>query len=235
MSSIDINSKEFIEEFTKTEEFANKVVSQFKWSFNPDENVVDRILKGLTSNKLLHGKRYCPCFVPQFTKDDRVCPCKPAINEEIPNDGVCHCGIFCTPEYAKNCSSNETKAIEEIDGLTKNEIEEILAKSQLSGEELQILLKAREAGMISFKLVDVREQFEWDTGRIEGADFLVPTSNFYDKLTPVMEFKDEPIIMYCHVGSRSAYVQRVLAQSGDFSHIGNLTHGIASYGGNIVR
>jgi ferredoxin-thioredoxin reductase catalytic subunit/rhodanese-related sulfurtransferase len=235
MSSIDINSKEFMDEFNKTEEFANRVNNQFKWTFNPDQGVVDRILKGLTNNKLLHGKRYCPCFVPQFTKEDRICPCKPAIENEIPNDGVCHCGIFCTPEYAENCSSKETKTVDTIDGFTKNEIESILLKTQLGGEELQILLKAREAGMVSFKLVDIREQFEWDMGRIAGADFLVPTSDFYNKLAPVMPYKDEPIILYCHVGSRSAYVQRVLTQGGDFSHIGNLTYGIAAYGGDIVR
>jgi len=31
--------------------------------------------------------------------DDRICPCKPAIEKEIPETGVCHCQIFCTPEY----------------------------------------------------------------------------------------------------------------------------------------
>ena len=34
--------------------------------------------------------------------DDRICPCKPAIKEELPEKGVCHCGIFCTKEYAKD-------------------------------------------------------------------------------------------------------------------------------------
>jgi len=31
--------------------------------------------------------------------DDRICPCKPAIEKELPEDGICHCQIFCTPEY----------------------------------------------------------------------------------------------------------------------------------------
>jgi len=235
--TIDINSKEFQDELIKTEEFANKVVKQFNWTFNPDEAVVERIVKGLTNNKLLHGKRYCPCFVPQFNKDDRICPCKPAINNEIPNDGVCHCGIFCTEEYAKNQLNKEETEVkhEEIEGFTKDQIEEILAKPQLSGEELELLLKAREKGMIKFKLLDVREPFEWQMGRIKGADFLVPTSNFYAELEKVASHKDEPWILYCHVGSRSAYVQRVLASQPEFPHIGNLTYGIASYRGEIVR
>jgi len=236
--TIDINSKEFQDELIKTEEFANKVVKQFNWTFNPDEAVVERIVKGLTNNKLLHGKRYCPCFVPQFNKEDRICPCKPAIEKEIPNDGVCHCGIFCTEEYAKNCLEKENHhevTNEEIEGFSKAQIEEILNKSQLSGEELELLLKAREKGMVKFKLLDVREPFEWQMGRIAGADFLVPTSNFYAALEEVMPYKDEPWILYCHVGSRSAYVQRILASQEEFPHIGNLTYGIAAYRGDIVR
>ena len=236
--TVDINSKEFQDELIKTEEFANKVVKQFNWSFNPDEAVVERIVKGLTNNKLLHGKRYCPCFVPQFDKNDRICPCKPAIEKEIPEDGVCHCGIFCTEEFATKqleAENHHEVTNEEIEGFSKAQVEEILAKSQLSGEELELLLKAREKGMIKFKLLDVREPFEWQMGRIKGADFLVPTSNFYAALEEVMPYKDEPWILYCHVGSRSAYVQRILQQQSDFPHIGNLTYGIAAYRGEIVR
>ena len=234
--TIDINSKEFQDELVKTEEFANKVIKQFNWTFNPDEAVVERIIKGLTNNKLLHGKRYCPCFVPQFNKEDRICPCKPAIETEIPNDGVCHCGIFCTQEYAKNAlNKEEKKEIKEIDGFSKEQVEEILYKSQLMSEDLEILLKARDAGMVKFKLIDIREVFEWEMGRIKGADFLVPTSNFYAELEKVMPYKDEPWILYCHVGSRSAYVKRVLQSQEGFPHIGNLTYGIAAYRGEIVR
>jgi len=234
--TIDINSKEFQDEMIKTEEFANKVIKQFNWSFNPDEAVVDRIIKGLTNNKLLHGKRYCPCFVPQFNQYDRICPCKPAVEKEIPEDGVCHCGIFCSKEYAQTQLKKEKhKEISTIDGYSKSQIEEILAKSQLSSEDLEILLKAREKGVVNFKIIDVREVFEWQMGRIKGADFLVPTSNFYAELEKVMEYKDEPWILYCHVGSRSAYVQRVLSQQEGFPHIGNLTYGIAAYRGEIER
>jgi ferredoxin-thioredoxin reductase catalytic subunit/rhodanese-related sulfurtransferase len=234
--TIDINSAEFQNELIKTEEFANKVVKQFNWKFNPDEAVVERIIKGLTNNKLLHGKRYCPCFVPQFTKEDRICPCKPAIEKEIPEDGVCHCGIFCTEKYAnKALQKEEHHEVQEINGFSKAQVEEILAKSQLTGEELELLLKARDEGMVKFKLLDVREPFEWQMGRIKGADFLVPTSNFYAELEKVMSHKDEPWILYCHVGSRSAYVQRVLASQEGFPHIGNLTYGIAAYRGEIER
>jgi ferredoxin-thioredoxin reductase catalytic subunit/rhodanese-related sulfurtransferase len=236
--TIDINSKEFQDELIKTEKFANKVLNQFKWKFNPDDAVVDRVIKGLTNNKLLHNKRYCPCFVPQFNKNDRICPCKEAIEKEIPKDGVCHCGIFCTEEFVNNSLNVEIeqKIDEEmIEGLSKTQIEEILAKSQLNSEELEILLKAREKGVVKFKLIDIRETFEWQMGRIKGTDFLVPTSNFYAELEKVIPYKDEPWILYCHVGSRSMYVQRILTQQADFPHIGNLTYGIAAYRGEIIR
>jgi ferredoxin-thioredoxin reductase catalytic subunit len=36
--------------------------------------------------------------------DDRVCPCPQALEKEIPEEGKCHCGIFCTPEYVKENS-----------------------------------------------------------------------------------------------------------------------------------
>ena len=91
---MQIDSEEFIEELEKTKKFANKVVNQFNWAFNPNEEVVERVLKGLANNKIKYGKRYCPCFVVKFDESDRVCPCKPAIEKEIPQDGVCHCGII---------------------------------------------------------------------------------------------------------------------------------------------
>ena len=53
MKTVDINSVEFQEEFLKTEKFAHKTVEQFGWAFNPDEEVVERVLKGLTNNKVL--------------------------------------------------------------------------------------------------------------------------------------------------------------------------------------
>jgi len=100
-AEVNLESEEFKKEEEKTKVFAEKVVKQFGWEFNPNKEVYDTIILGLTRNKLMYGKRYCPCFIPMGDKDDRICPCKPAINEEIPNDGICHCGIFCTPEKAQ--------------------------------------------------------------------------------------------------------------------------------------
>jgi ferredoxin-thioredoxin reductase catalytic subunit len=107
MQQIDMNSQEFKEELKKTEEFTRGVVEKFGWAFNPNPEVNEAINMGLARHKLLYGKRFCPCFMvieedgKYKSADNRICPCKPAIKEEIPQKGVCHCGIFCTLEYAK--------------------------------------------------------------------------------------------------------------------------------------
>ena len=101
IKKIDINSDEFQAELEKTIRFTDKVVEQFGWAYNPDAEINEGIQLGLTRNKMMHGKRYCPCFFITGNKEeDRICPCPPAIEKEIPEDGVCHCQIYCTPEYA---------------------------------------------------------------------------------------------------------------------------------------
>ena len=66
--------------------------------------------------------------------------------------------------------------------------------------------------VITFKLVDVREHMEWQMGHIRGADQLIPTSSFFDTLDKAKLSKDETIILYCHVGSRSSHCQRILQE-----------------------
>ena len=99
---------------------------------------------------------------------------------------------------------------------------------------MMALLEARDLGMVKFKLVDVREHMEWQMGHIKGADSLIPTSSFFPTLDEAKLEKDENIILYCHVGSRSAHCARILGDMG-YSKIGNLTHGIVSYGGEKER
>ncbi|MFA7610336.1 MAG: ferredoxin-thioredoxin reductase catalytic domain-containing protein [Sulfurimonas sp.] len=240
---IDMNSQEFQDEMQKTIKFTDKVNKQFGWVYNPQEEVNEGVQMGLARNKLMYKKRFCPCFMVEVVDDkprsveDRICPCKPAIEKEIPEDGVCHCGIYCTPEYAKNKKAE--MGIQEVvhshsRGLTQEEAKVLLNERELDADELVSLLEARELGMIDFKLVDVREHMEWQMGHIEGADKLVPTSSFFAALEDAKLNKDENIILYCHVGSRSAHCARILNDMG-YSKIGNLTHGIISYSGEIKR
>ena len=207
MIKIDMNSPEFKERMEKTIKFTDKVCESRGWVYKPQ------------------------------IVDNRICPCKPAIEKEIPESGACHCGIFCTPEFAqaKRIEMGMEEAVHTHSrGLTKEECEQLVSQAELDGDELQALIEAKELGMVNFTLVDVREHMEWQMGHIKGADKLVPTSSFYPSLEESGLDKEENIIVYCHVGSRSAHVAMIMKQMG-YSKIGNLTHGIVSYSGEVER
>jgi len=119
-------------------------------------------------------------------------------------------------------------------GLTAKEAQLLVNKSELDSDEVISLLEARELSMVNFKLVDVREHMEWQMGHIKGADKLIPTSSFFPTLEESGLQKDENIIVYCHVGSRSAYCVGLLTDLG-YTKIGNISNGIVSYGGEINR
>ena len=240
---IDMNSPEFIAEMEKTIKFTDKVCQSQGWVYNPQLEVNEGVQMGLARNKMMYNKRFCPCFMVDSSGDkpksvdDRICPCKPAIENEVPNGGSCHCGIFCTPEFAaaKRVELGMEEAVHTHSrGLTKEECEILVNQAELDGDELVALIEARELGMVNFTLVDVREHMEWQMGHIKGADKLVPTSSFYQSIEEAKLDPDDNIILYCHVGSRSAHVARILPDMG-FTKIGNLTHGIISYGGEIQR
>ena len=239
-----MESQEFKENFSKTISFSQKVVDKRGLAFNPNNDIVESVRQGLTRNKMIYGKYFCPCFmvvgkdeqeIKEATKrgENRVCPCEPALKEEIPNEGKCHCGIFCTVEHAKQLQL-EQEAQEVVHshsrGLTKQECEALLKNEQLDGEDLEALLEARELGFVKFNLVDVREWMEWVNNRIVGTDFLVPTTSFYQAVSQLEEYKDIPIIVYCLTGSRSAYVQHVMMEMG-YKQVSNLTYGIIAYHG----
>lgn len=238
ITKIDIHSDEFRNELEKTIRFTDKVVEQFGWAYNPDPEINEGIQLGLTRNKLMHGKRFCPCFFVTGDKEhDRICPCKPAIEQEIPEDGYCHCQIFCTPEYAaQHRREEEIEAVvhSHSRGLSKEECAQLLQKEQFDGDELAALLEGRALGMVDFTLVDVREHMEWQMAHIKGTDVLIPTSSFFDALEQAKLPKDTKLIVYCHVGSRSAHCQRILEDMG-YPNVGNLTYGIVSYGGALER
>ena len=242
MIKIDMNSPEFKQRMEKTVKFTDKVCESRGWVYNPQAEVVEGVQMGLARNKMMYNKLFCPCFMveevdgkPQSV-DDRTCPCTPAIEKEIPETGSCHCGIFVTPEFAaaKRIELGMEEAVHTHSrGLTKEEAELLVSQAELDPDEIISLLEARELGMLNFKLVDVREHMEWQMGHIKGADVLIPTSSFYPSLEEANLSKDENLIVYCHVGSRSAHVARIMSDMG--YKVGNLTHGIVSYGGEIQR
>ena len=245
MQQIDMDSPEFQAELEKTQKFTDKVNAQFGFVYNPNAEVNEGVIMGLARNKIIYGKRFCPCFMvigetkeEQKAADNRICPCKPALEKEIPEDGLCHCGIFCTPEYASaQAKENEMEEVvhQHSRGLKKEEAEILLKKEQLDGDELEALMEAKEIGMIEFTLVDVREPMEYEMMRIKGTDSLVPTSQFYAKVEELLGGKKkEALVLYCHSGSRSYQVQQAMKGLG-FQQIGNLAYGIISYNGETLR
>ncbi len=244
IKKIDMNSDEFQMEFELTKEFTNEVLKKYNFVYNPQEEINESIQQGLTRNKLIYNKRFCPCFMvigqtqeEQEKKDNRLCPCKPALETEIPRDGKCHCGIFCTPEYAKSLMQEEE--INEAThthsrGLIKQECEVLLNKEQINTYELESLLEARELNFVDFNLVDTREWMEWVGQRIKGCDYLIPTTSFYQSLEQIINQKEKPVIVYCLSGSRSAYCQKIMKDLG-FKSVSNLNYGIMTYKGEMAR
>lgn len=242
IKKIDIESDEFQTVFELTKQFTDKVCEEHNFVYNPEADVNESIQMGLTRNKLIYDKRYCPCFMvvgntqeEKDKADNRLCPCTPALEKEIPSQGHCHCGIFCTKEYAQSLEE-KTIAVEEVvhsKGLTTKDCESILNKEQVSANEVESLLEARELGLISFNLVDTREWMEWVGHRIKGTDYLVPTTAFYQAIERVTDKKDTPVVVYCHSGSRSAYCQRIMLDMG-FKSVSNLDYGIVTYQGDVL-
>jgi len=81
--------KEIIEDYKK---YAEK--SGFK--LNPNQAIVENLVKGLLKNEEKYGVRYCPCRrITGNLKEDqpKICPCK-WHKEEIKKNGRCYCGLF---------------------------------------------------------------------------------------------------------------------------------------------
>ena len=225
-------------ELEKTREFAEKVREKMGFSPNPEPSENERIYIGLTNNKLTKGKRYCPCFIVEGDTEEerkaannRICPCEPAIQIEIPETGRCHCGIFCTTNYVDNYKKVDIDDVEHHPNLTSEKLNPLFKKDEINSVELVDLLDGRNSGLVNFILIDVREIIENDTKMIIGMDYLIPTSDLGNGLDSISDKKEENIVVHCHSGARSAKVQEIMKNIG-FKTVVNLDGGISYYGGN---
>jgi sulfur-carrier protein adenylyltransferase/sulfurtransferase len=80
-----------------------------------------------------------------------------------------------------------------------------------------------------FELIDVREPFEYEIARIEGAK-LIPLGEISERLDELE--REQPIVVHCHSGKRSAQAVRLLQQHG-FSKVYNLDGGIDAWSDQI--
>ena len=95
--------------------------------------------------------------------------------------------------------------------------------SEITAEELAGRIRSGE----NFQLVDVREPHEWNEGYIEGA-VLIPQAEFYDGRAQEKISKKLPVVLYCHLGIRSAHALSALKHSG-YENASHLLGGIVSW------
>ena len=106
-------------------------------------------------------------------------------------------------------------------GVISDAAAEAARESTISVHELKQMLDERERGERDFMLIDVREPVEWEIATIDGA-VLIPTGEFLDGSALEKLPHDQPIVLHCKVGGRSAEVLAVLHGAGfsDAVHVG---------------
>lgn len=110
---------------------------------------------------------------------------------------------------------------------------ELLQKNEINGKELEHLLLERKNSRAEFLLIDVREEYEYNEKRIAGVDYLVPLSDFFNKVKQIEDYKSTQIIVKCKLGGRSAQAQMQLKLMG-FKNVVNLAGGITHYKGQVI-
>lgn len=77
-------------------EWAAEYAASKDWHLNPNDKQLDAVLKGLARNTVRLGERYCPCRMrtgDEETDREIICPCI-FHEDELANDGNCHCRLF---------------------------------------------------------------------------------------------------------------------------------------------
>ena len=95
---------------------------------------------------------------------------------------------------------------------------------EISVEDTSSLLQTDRS---NFRLIDCREQDEWDICHIDGAD-LMPLTRFGEEVTAKLQDKSQRIIIYCHHGMRSLRAASWLRQTG-FDNVQSMAGGIAAW------
>lgn len=118
-------------------------------------------------------------------------------------------------DYDQFCGIPQAKAAEEAEAPVP----------AISATELKAKMDRKDA----FVLLDVREPFEWDICRIEGAR-LIPLGQLPSRMSE-LDSADE-IVLQCKSGARSARALRLLQEAG-FGKLSNLTGGIHAWSDEV--
>ncbi|MDD2832713.1 MAG: rhodanese-like domain-containing protein [Methylotenera sp.] len=76
-------------------------------------------------------------------------------------------------------------------------------------------------------ILDVREDDEWKVQHIAGA-MHIPLAQVETRLDELVQYKDQPVILQCRSGKRSAKAAGILADAG-FTQVYNLAGGILAW------
>jgi rhodanese-related sulfurtransferase len=98
----------------------------------------------------------------------------------------------------------------------------------------EMLKRAQRDGAI---IIDIRRKDEWiDTGVIEGAETITAFRRsgnihleFQEKFLSVVPSKKTPIMLYCHVGGRTASLGKALINQLGYTNVSHLTNGITGW------
>jgi rhodanese-related sulfurtransferase len=102
-------------------------------------------------------------------------------------------------------------------------------QGEISPEELRTFMDG--PGPREFRLVDVREEDEFQICRLEWAE-LIPLAQIPEQAPHRLVDKDRPIVVYCHHGMRSQHACEWLRRAG-YEHVFNLTGGIDAWADRI--
>jgi len=106
-------------------------------------------------------------------------------------------------------------------GAVSDEAADAAVGSTISVVDLEHMLKEREEGSRDFVLVDVREPNEYEINQIPGA-VLIPKGEFLNGNAFEQLSQDQPVVLHCKSGVRSAEALAVLKGAGysDAVHVG---------------
>lgn len=76
-----------------------------------------------------------------------------------------------------------------------------------------------------FQLIDVREEFEYDTSNLGGKN--IPLADILLEKDQID--RDKPVVIHCRSGKRSAQAVQLLQQAGGFDNLANLKGGILAW------
>lgn len=78
-----------------------------------------------------------------------------------------------------------------------------------------------------FTIIDVRTPQEFKKGHLPGARN-IPVSEISNRIQEIVAMKNQPLLVYCHAGNRSAVASGLLAKNG-FDKVTNLQGGIVAW------